>query len=521
MVALALAVHAPSVGHDFVSFDDREYVYENDAVRGGLSLGNVAWAFGVENENKTYFHPLTWISLMAYRDLFGLAPWGFHLVNVLLHATASVLLLWILLVATGRAWPSAIAASLFAVHPLTVEAVAWVTERKTVLSSALGFAAILVYVRAAARGRPTWRRIGAVCALHLAGILAKPGLIVLPALLLVLDLWPLGRLRGEAGAQRRAALVRLVLEKVPIAAVSAAVLAAVLASSHPVRTAADRALPFGLRLSNAVASVPHYLLDASWPARLAVFHPFPAAVSAGAVAAGLAAILAVTAAAAALAGRAPAVAAGWAWFCIALGPYLGLYQMGLWPARADRFAYVPLAGLAFGVAFAGAGLLRGRAALTPAIRILASLAIVSLAAGALRQGRHWKDSVSLYRRAVEIEPGSGRMRYDLGAALMRTGHGAEAREQIEEAIRVEPTLALPRVLLATFLARDGNSAAAEAQYREVIRLDPGNYDAAFLLAETLRQSGRHEEAKQFYATVLKLAPPGEARLRQVSSWFAR
>ncbi len=516
---LAVAAHGRSVRDDFLSFDDGRYVHNNPAVCEGLTRNSVAWAFRIEHDNKTYFHPLTWLSLMADRQVFGLRPWGFHAVNVLLHAVAAVLLLSILLVATGEVAPSTVAAALFAVHPLTVEGVAWVAERKTVLAAALGFAAILAYVLA--RGRPSWRRLAAVSGLQLASLLAKPGLVVLPGLLLVLDVWPLGRLRGTSGAERRREALRLVAEKVPMVLVSAAVYGLASASTGNPRLFPPSTLSLGLKLANATATVPLYLLDVLWPMNLSVFHPFPSAVPVAAVAAGLATIALITASAAALARRAPSLAAGWAWFCIALLPYLGFKQAGLWPSRADRFAYVPLVGIAMGVAFAGARLWRERPAATWAKRAFAAVAIAALGAATIAQGRHWVNSIALYRRAIEIEPRSAPMQYDLGSEYVDAGRMIEARFHLEEAVRLEPRLAPPRVLLGSLLLLDGRFAEGEAQYREAIRLDPGNWDATMLLAELLRKTGRYDEARPLYARVLQIAPPNEEAVRQQASWFAR
>ncbi len=516
---LAVAAHGRSVRDDFLSFDDATYVYQNAAVREGLTRSSVAWAFRIEHDNKTYFHPLTWLSLMADRQVFGLRPWGFHAVNVLLHAVAALLLLSILLVATGEVAPSTVAAALFAVHPLTVEGVAWVAERKTVLAAALGFAAILVYVLA--RGRPSWRRLAAVSGLQLASLLAKPGLVVLPGLLLVLDVWPLGRLRGTSGAERRREALRLVAEKVPMVLVSVAAYGLVAASTRLVAAHHTPPFPFAVKLANATATVPLYLLDVLWPTNLSVFHPFPSAVPVAAVAAGLATIVLITAVAAALARRAPSLAAGWAWFCIAILPFLGLKHAGLWPSRADRFAYVPLVGIAMGVAFAGARLWRERPAATWAKRAVVAVAIASLGAATVAQGRHWVNGTALYRRATDVEPNSGRMHYNLGGELMREGRTVEARFHFEEAVRVEPKLALPRVFLGGLLEREGRSAEAELQYREAIRNEPTKWDATLALAELLRKSGRYGEARPLYARVLQIAPPNEEWARRQASWFAR
>lgn len=511
LVAIVGIVHGAAVTRDFVSFDDNVYVYENQHVQGGLSAKGVAWAFQSDHGN-TYFHPITWLSLMLDREVLGAAPWGFHLVNVLLHAVVVVLLYSLLRLATARPWPSLIAAAIFAAHPVTLESVSWVTERKTVLSAAFGFGAVLLYV--AARGRPSSKQKVALAALFVAAMAAKASWVVLPGLLLVMDAWPLSRLEGDGLAGRLRSLKGLTIEKLPMLALSVGMTALVLFSARGITANIAASAPLGVRIQNAIASLPAYLGDLFWPFGHAVFHPFPASVPMAKVAAGVAALLLVTAAAFLLARRHPSVLAGCAWFGVALLPHLGLWQSGLWPSRADRFVYVAFAGVVFGLVFLAAELIPAEGRLRGAAVGASCLLVAGLGAASVLQGRHWNDSLSLYRRAVEVEPGSGEMRFNLGDTLMRAGRFAEARAEIEAAIRLQPWNARARVALAGFLQHDGDALGAEQQYREAIRQDGTNFEAMFLLAESLRARGRLLEAREMYQAFLGVVPADQQRARE-------
>ncbi len=511
MVAAAALVHGGAVGASFISLDDDIHVYGNSHVMAGITAGGVAWSFRLGG-GGTYFHPLTWLSLMLDRTIFGPEPWGFHLVNVLLHAANAVLLLLVLHRATTRLAPSAGAALLFAVHPLGVEAVAWVTERKTLLAAFLGLGAVLAHVAYAAR--PSLRRLAVVTALLAASLLAKPSFVTMPLLLLAMDVWPLRRLRPEgrsdAEAERfpRTTLRAALLEKVPLAAACAASLAVSLLSTQeppggPVPASAVSAtgfdLPLGLRAANAIASIPRYLAAAAWPAGLSALHPFPVHVPAARAVAGAAIVLAMTAVAVAGWRRSPWFLSGWAWFLAALAPTLGLAQAGLWPGWAERFAYLALIGLAFAASFAVAALAeRSRTARIAACAV-SGAALVALALAARAQVAFWRDSETLFRHAVEVEPLAPEMHYKLGETLMDAGRLDEAERALAEAVRLAPWQPWAQSRLGALRLRRGLVGEAEAAYREAIRWDPNCPDALIGLARLLREAGRGDEARPFFA----------------------
>ncbi len=517
LVAAVAVAHGGAAANGFVEFDDGIYVVDNPHVRAGLSATSVAWAFRIDGRD-TYFHPLTWLSLMLDRELFGDDPRGYHVVNLLLHATTVVLLFLALARATARPWPSAIAALLFGIHPLTVEAVAWVTERKSVLSGALGAGAVLAYVRYAEK--PSSRRMAAVAGLQVASLLAKPAFIVLPVLLAILDLWPLRRVSGSTRGDRAAAVRRLLVEKAPLVLVSAAMAALVVVSVRS-STAPDAfAPPIAAKAANAIASIARYVSLALWPTRLSVFHPFPRDTATAAVLAGAVVLVVITGLAVATARRRPWVCAGWAWFLVALSPYFGLKQSGLWPAYADRFTYTALVGLAIAVAFGGAELAVTEGHRRALVAVVAA-ATIGLTVATQVQVRHWKDSIALFTRGAEIEPDSETMQYNLGSHLGRAGRLEEAAAALSRAVALGPAKAADvHGQLATVQKLLGRNSEAEEHYAIALRIDPRDVENLYNFAELLRSAGRMEEARLMYRRFLDLAPADYDAQRRLASYFA-
>jgi tetratricopeptide (TPR) repeat protein len=510
LLLLVLAVYGQTVGFPFAPLDDDIYVYANPTVAPGLATGFLARAFSLDV--PTYWHPLTWLSLQLDATLFGLDPAGFHLVNVCWHA-ANVLLFLALGLALGLGlWPSALAAALFAVHPMHVESVAWITARKDVLSGFFWLSGLLAYVRYARRPSPA--RYGLVALLLALGLMAKAALIVLPCALLLLDFWPLGRApwsrawtgtvagaepgapSGLAPLARPASWSRLILEKLPLLALGMLV-AAVAALSHPPVTAGPD-YPLAARLANALVSYPGYLRRLFWPEGLALHVPFRPDLPGWQVLGAALLLAGITAAALALARRRPWLAVGWLWFLGVMVPMLKLYSLGQWYHLADRFAYLPYQGLYLALALAWreatAGLERrlapgagqgagngapakpalgqepekgpGQTKRTPGLALagIAALgAVLALALAGHREAGRWRDPVTLLERTVEVEPTSALARENLAVLLLRAG-GPQA---------------LPRVL---------------ALARSALELDPASAGAAATAGAALNQMDRPAEA---------------------------
>jgi tetratricopeptide (TPR) repeat protein len=523
IVAFVAMAHGGAFRAGFVAFDDDHYVYENAFVRQGLTRDSVGWAFQLEHP-RSYFHPLTWLSLMLDAELFGTSPWGFHLVNLLLHGTTAVLLFLFLARATRHPIPALLATLLFAVHPLTVEAVAWVAERKAVLSSALGMGALLAWT--AWVERPSVARYAAVAALFCASLLAKPGLVVLPGLLLMLDYWPFRRFaepRAEPAQSRLATLRPLVLEKLPLLALSLAATALSMASSRHLATETAAASTPWLRMGHALAAVWHYARATLLPTGLSVFHMQPDAFPLVPFLLGVAAVVAMTAAALALARRAPWLLVGWGWFLLCLLPYLGFKQVGLWPAWGERFAYLAIVGPAIAGAWS---LFPSPVPPLPAARANVSIAFLAIAIPALMfatraQTRHWHDSIALFSRAAAVEPGSYLMNFGLGKELFLARRYAEAEAPLARALEIHPASAPAHAVSGLTFAALGRPLEAEEQLRAAIRLAPSDANPYWHLAQLLWSTGRFEEARPLYAAFAQLAPSSLARERQAALARAR
>jgi tetratricopeptide (TPR) repeat protein len=502
-VAAAVAVaHGAAVGYPFVELDDNILIYESPTVRAGLTLDGLRQAFRIDDP-VYYFHPLTRMSLMLDAQLFGVDPRASHGGNVLLHGLGAVALFLLLARTTARRGASLLAALLWAVHPLTVEGVTWASERKAVLSTLLALLACHAWV--AWTARPSRGRMAGVVALSTAAMLAKPSLVILPGLFLVLDAWPLGRAAAGPGSRART-LGRLLLEKWPLVPPAIAIYVLAALSMRPQTSSVDIA-PLGTRVLHAVASLWTYLRAFAWPSDLAMFHPYPWTVPPAAFAAGLAAAAAMTAAAVVLAPRLPAVAFGWGWFLVALLPYLGVSQAGVWPAWADRFAHVPIMGLATAAAFA---LDRAREALPRARAVagaLAAAALLLLAGATRRQVATWRDSETLFAHTTRIEPGAYGIQFNYGRLLARTDRLAEARVRYEMALSVMPGMAPAHVDLGTILWLTGDRAGGEAHYRRALVINPHYADALYNLAELLWEKGETGEAREFYGRFLAEAGP--------------
>ena len=453
-------MYAPVRGFDFVNFDDPEYVTRNPHVREGVTPRGLEWAF-TSGEAANWF-PVTRLSHLVDGQLFGLRSGWHHLVSVGWHALAAVLLFAFLKRSTQARWPSAWCAFVFALHPLHVESVAWVAERKDVLCAFFWFLALWAYVRYAER--PGRGRYIVVLLLFCLGSMSKPMIVTLPFLLLVLDAWPLKRLSRAA-----------VREKIPffaLAGVSAIATYLVQHASGAVHEIA--ALPVGLRIENAVVSCGVYCLKTIWPAGLAVFYPYPAGLAWWMVAAAALPLAAITALAVRLRHRAPYLAAGWIWFLVTLAPVIGLVQVGA-QARADRYMYVPMVGLTVMLAWGAADVARRWPRAKRPIATAAVAACLGAAAASAAQIGHWRNSETLFRHALEVTTDNYLAEHNLGSYLLETGRLSEAVPHLEAALRIRPDSAQARSDLASALAgTPGRLPEAIAEYQAAVRLLPGS-----------------------------------------------
>ena len=499
LVALTLAVFGQAIGFDFVDFDDGSYLTEVEPVRRGLSWEGIVWA--LHSRHGVAWQPLTWISHMLDFSCFGARPAGHHATSVALHALNALLLFGLLRRTTGCEGRSLLAAALFAVHPLRVEPVVWVAERKELLATGLGLLSLLAY---AAWTRHGGRARYAGCATALAaGLLAKPTLVTLPILMLLLDHWPLRRLEDAKALRRR------LVEKAPLFALCGAAALATLAAQGPAMRAGAE-LSLATRLANAVLAASCYLGKAIWPAGLSVYYPHPWIPGTGGVPPApwvVAACAALLAALCALALRGPRpLRVGWLWFAVAVVPMLGLVQVGT-QAMADRYTYLPLIGISVGLVWTSAELaLSLQPPLRRASAAAAAACVAALGLAAHAEAGHWRDSVSLFTHGLAAAPRASTLHLDLGVALEKRGRLGEAVHHYREALAVHPELVAAHFNLGNALRARGELEAATRSYQTALELAPADARAAINLAGTLRLLGHDDEAARVYRGVLARRP---------------
>jgi len=504
LLCATLAVYAQTLGHPFLLYDDDLYVTANRTVQQGVTAKGVAWAF--TTRHAANWHPVTWMSHMADVDLFG--PWagGHHATNVVLHAANSVLLFWFLASATGSPWRSGFVAALFAVHPLHVESVAWVAERKDVLCAFFWMFTFLAYLRYVRR--PSVLRYVAVVACFAFGLATKAMIVTLPFQLLLLDYWPLRRSSGEAKKGGVPSGKRAwILEKVPLVAMSGfaswmTLRAQAVSGALP---AFDR-LPLSSRVPNAVLSAAGYLEKAVWPSSLAVFYPHSdGAYEVWKLALPAAVLVAATVLAVRERVRRPYLLTGWLWYLGTLVPVLGIVQAGS-QAMADRYTYVPLIGVFVAVAWGVPDLFRPSRWKDPLLAGLAAAVVLSLAAAAWVQTANWRNSVMLFSHAVSVTRDNWLAQMNLGVALGEEGRTDEEIGRYREAIRIRP--AYPEALynLGAALAQKGDLDGAIESYRRSLALWPGNPKPHLNLGMALAGKGDTEGAERHYREALRLRP---------------
>ncbi len=526
------AVFSPALDNQFLVFDDDTYVTENPQVLSGLTRQSVAWAFTTGHDSNWF--PLTWLSHMLDVELFGVDPRGHHATNLILHAASCALLFAFLVRTTGGLWWSALGAAVFALHPLRVESVAWVAERKDVLSVFLAMGVLWAYAGYAAR--PTPLRMAGVVALFALGLCAKSMLVTLPFALMLLDYWPLRRF---SAGERSIGIARWIAEKIPLfvlAALSCVVTFRVQQAGGSVSSI--EALPLWARLQNGLMAYVGYLENFFWPDGLAPYYPHAAAGLAAwkpALAAlGLAALSAILWKARR---SAPAAWVGWLWFLGTLVPVIGLVQVG-GQAMADRYTYLPSVGLSIALA-GGLPWLALRRYPLPVVA-LSIACLVALGTATRFQLRHWVDGRTLfthtlnvtennalahkmlgtilarageheaaldqYDRALQLDPVDGWLHNNLANSLLALGRSDRALVHYRKAVESDPRDARIRFNRARALFERADYEAAAAELERALELDPDLFEARYTLALSLHLAGHDAEARAQYDAVLRLRP---------------
>ena len=520
LAAITLAAFAQTIRYDFVNFDDDVYVYNAPAVQAGLTIKGIALAF--TSPHARNWHPLTTISHMLDCQLYGLKAGGHHATNVVLHTVAALLLFRVLRQMTGAVWKSAIVAALFAIHPLHVESVAWVSERKDVLSAVFFLAMLNAYVHYARA--PSIARYVVVAVLLMGGLMSKPMLVSSPLILLLLDYWPLrrfeqpfstnGKIRTPGSGHQTRAIGHLFLEKIPLLVLSAAscVITFILQKRA---TGAIPPLPFLWRMQNAVATYVIYVWKTFWPTDLAVFYPHPndtLAIWEILVAIGL--LLAMTIAAIVFRRKRPYLFTGWFWYVGMLLPVIGLVQVGE-QGHADRYTYLSNVGLFLLVVWlvaevAAVSRFRSRVALAAAVVLIGALAC-----GAFVQTSYWRNSETLWTHALAVTSNNDVAHNNLGYLCVDRGELDQAISHFEAASSIRSRKqdshydvgsAFVQMNLADSLARKGLSDEAMVHYEEALRLQPNYADAYYNRGSVLFAEGRIDEAIADWEKALQLQP---------------
>jgi tetratricopeptide (TPR) repeat protein len=548
LAVTTVAVYGDVFTSDFIRFDDPRYITQNHHVREGLTLDGVAWAF--TTFFKSNWHPLAWLSHMLDVALYGLNPGGHHATNLLLHVANSVLLFAVLRSATRAPWPSALVAALFALHPTHVESVAWVAERKDVLSTLFWLLATASYVAYARRGGVA--RYAATALLLLLGLASKAMLVTLPFVFLLLDYWPLGRLRFNRSA------LRLVVEKLPLLAIVAAfAVVALAAQATGGAVALGGPVPLHLRAANAVVSYGLYVWKTVWPVDLALVYPHPylaggtpwqawqvAFAGAGLLGASVAFLRAR---------RHRYLAVGWLWFLGTLLPVIGIVQVGT-QGMADRYTYVPCIGLYVIAAWGGADLARRasprREGLGAAPAFVALVALAVLAVVSHRQVGYWRDTIPLFEHSLAVAPGSYFLRNNLANELFDRGQLDDSIGHYRRVLEIKPDDSIAHKNLSNALRRRGelyeatrhsllgrqvaldslegelqlgdallrekNPRAAMAHFRRAIELAPDSDAAQLAAGQAHLQLGRPDEATRSFRRAVQLAPESDVAHRALA-----
>ncbi len=516
LLVVTFLLYLPTGSHDFVNFDDDIYVYENERVAEGLGGDNIAWAFSGSYRMGNW-DPLNWLSLMATAEFFGLDPAAHHLVSVALHLANVALLFLFLRRATGALWPAFVAAAMFAWHPLQVETVAWVSERKGALS---GFFWLLgMWLYAGYAERPSKARLAAVLTVFVLGLMSKPALLTFPFALLLLDVWPLRRINGGEGAaseseERRAAgferlwsgCRRAVKEKLPMFAIVGVWVFVAHGAQTAVGAVGDSELaPWSWRLANAPVAYARHLLHFVWPSGLIPFYPHPGMWPWERVTAAVAFLVGGSALAARQLERRPFLAVGWFWFLGVLTPMIQLVQIGA-HSMADRYFYLPMIGVSFVVVWGAASLfeddLKRRRIVAPAAMVV----LLGCLWATHRQIGFWRNTETLFSRTLAVSPANHVAHNNLGIHLMDQGRLDEAAGHFQASIRAKPGQPQALFNLGTLYSKAGRTADAIGQYRAALALDADYAKAHANLGEALARAGRLEEACASYEAALKLEP---------------
>ena len=492
LTLVTLLAYLPVTHDDFLNYDDSDYVTQNQVVQNGLTWAGIKWAFTTWHASN--WHPVTWLSHMADCELFRQNPGGHHLVNVLFHTANAVLLFILLLRLTGALWPCAFVAALFAWHPLHVESVAWISERKDVLSTFFALLALLSYAAYAQENRR--RHYWFSLVFFALGLMSKPMLVTLPFVMMLLDYWPLQRFP-------KTSISRLAFEKWPFFLLAAVSCGITFLAQRNEAVASLAKVSASLRFENAITAYAGYLLKTIWPVNLSVFYPLPKQMAWPVVAVSATILIFICAVVWRERERSPYLLVGWLWFLGTLVPVIGLVQVGD-QAMADRYSYFPLIGIFCAIAFFA----NEKARQFQFLKTPLAVAAVSILAGCLvlteNQLRYWHDSESLFRHALAVSEESALAHLNLGAALQNQNKPAEALAQYQQVLQLDPGRHEAYSDIGKILDEQGKLQEALDYCREAVQLDPKSSPSHNNLGLVLMELGDFKEALGEFSEAAKL-----------------
>ena len=494
LVAAIIAVYWPVYNYEFVKYDDDTYVTNNTNIQSGLNWKSVYWAFTTGYESN--WHPITWLSHALDFQLFGNWTGGHHLTNILFHILNTIVLFYVLMRTTGAIWPSVFVAAAFALHPLHVESVAWVAERKDVLSTFFWLLTMWAYILYVKKLKFKWYLTAFL--MFVLGLMSKPMLVTVPFVLFLLDYWPLGRKFSQ----------RLLIEKIPffICSFTSCVVTFLVQRSSGTMAAIEF---FGLaiRINNAIVSYITYITKMIWPSRLAVLylHPGNELPMSKVVVCGLLLVLISICFFIHPARRYRFLAVGWLWYLGTLVPVIGLVQVGE-QAMADRYTYMTLTGLFIIIAWSAKEFVPKWRYRNIILTFLAAAALVALALTSSRQVRYWKDSLTLFKHALQVTENNYIMRSNYATHLGKIGRLDEAIEQFNELLKTKPDIPEAQNNLGYALLQTGNVQQAIERFRLAIKYRPAFPQAYFNLATAFKKQGKLEEAVSYYKQALEIKP---------------
>ena len=494
LVIATLAVYWQVNYHEFTNFDDSLYILQNQHVKKGLTSESISWAFGFVD--IAYWHPLTWLSHMLDCQIYGLIPGMHHRTSLIFHIVNSILLFFVLQKMTGALWKSAFVAALFALHPINVESVAWVAERKNLLSTFFWMLTMLAYVHYTRH--PNLYRYFLTLLLLMLGLMAKPMLVTLPFVLLLIDYWPLGRLRQQS-------TFNLILEKIPFFALSAvsAYISSISVQRYGIVVSMEL-VPMKLRLANALISYVKYIEKMIWPKNLAVFYPFPDTLPIWQVFGAGLLLVSISFLVLLNFRKKPYLCIGWLWFLGTLIPVIGLKQAGLWPAIADRWAYVPLIGIFFIISWGIPELVSKWRHKKIGLALAATVLLLILMAVTRLQVRCWTNSVSLFKHAFEVTANNFIVHFKLGEALTEQDKTEEAISHYREVLRLKPGYAQAHHNLGSILEDQGKTNEAMNHYIAALKINPKLERTHINLGCILNSKGERDKAIKHYFYALRL-----------------